>query len=137
MQRCRPTDGSQTEVKLWTEERYRNMRRVCFSIRIGMRHHVIIHLVPIRGVICSWYNRYGCLYAHCGWKGQRLGRSEKNMDGVWGHYDKHGRLIGYSKQCNILKSVHYDRQGRLVGSTYGRRAILTHVFHKVKTPHPE
>ena len=102
------------------------MRRVGFSIYIPFL--AILHMGTGRGLVFSRCCSFGWL-AHYGHKRRSLGRSEKNIMGIWGHYDPRGRCTGYSRRRGLLIR-HFNDREEPMGATISLGILLLHFLKK-------
>ena len=102
------------------------MRKIGFSIYIPFL--VLLHVGIGKGIRISRCCGSGWL-AHYGRKKRSMGRSEKNIMNIWGHFDPKSRCMGFSKNKGLL-ILHYDGNSNRAGFSLVLGILLLHFLKK-------
>ena len=125
LQPCRAM-GYTGPMRIETQREGENMNKIGFSIYIP--YWVYLHAGTGKGITVSRRCAYNWL-AHYGSRRRSMGRSEKNVMGVWCHFDSKGRCVGYSKR-RLLLFRHFDKGEKPVGFTVNLGILRIHFLKK-------
>ena len=102
------------------------MRKIGCSIYIPFL--CFLHIGTGKGIHVSRCCGYNWL-AHYGRGRRSKGRSEKNIMGIWGHYDPTGRCVGFTRR-RLLVARHFDGNSNPAGFSLSLGILLVHFFKK-------
>jgi hypothetical protein len=102
------------------------VKRIGLSVYIPLL--VLLHLGIGRGIRVSRCCGSGWL-AHYGGKKRSMGRSERNLMNIWGHFDPKSSCMGFSKHKGLL-ILHYDANGDRMGFSLVLGILLLHFLKK-------